>query len=528
MRFYVQTLFLVLFCSFFVSVVWRGIKDCDNSDFVETSPQSGIDGLSSLHRCVGGGSSGLDTFGFITATDKDSHRLRSCEFINLCYERSSESFVYFTSKETSRRTSFSSSKGSFCSPASKFAKPLDILPDYGFDAMFAVPLDRLSSKPLVGVLPSAVTLERTSDTNSGYHRTKDRSTALKLKQVIGDIPSAAKWLKGDFLALKRYAAANWGHTLVQAVLPSFILMHYFGEKGEWLRKDLNFVFLDDCFDESDIMIAFPADLKYRKMCHRNSEGLFGLLSGKRAKSIKELLVGVEEDLICFPRLFAGTEAFSYLNGPVYNDGGRAAFMNMFREFVLEKNNLLQQQRSDNTFRIVFARKGKTSFNSRGIENAEDIVNFLRTEMKEIQGVAVEVKVLSVEDTTTKEQAVEVSKSDVLIAPGGATSMASIFLSPDATMIMTPFCAKGPCIFSDASKCACSEGFCCYQLEDYFYFYLRANVLVVPVELPTDLSGSCDCFGGYCKDCNIHVRTTELKTLIYRAFEYKRQHNKMTS
>ena len=473
---------------------------CDSIDDIEHNEERS--GLFSMHRCHGGGSSSLEPLEF--ATGQENHRLNSCEFSNLCYDRTRGTFVYYTAREEFKRVPFKVDRGS-CSGGNGtvFGRSIDVMP-----------------KELVGVRARSLVYDAL------FHESHT-STAMKIRQIVGDIPSSAKWAKGrNFLMTKRWAAANWGHLLVQNVLAAFSLMQNFAHGREWLINDINFVFLDDCFDEKDSIVAFPPEEKFRRACHKHSNSVYGLLSGVTPRNIEE--IEPEENLVCFPRVLAGTEVMGFLHGPLTNDGGRGWFMGLFRDFVLEKNSLQnvgsEAEKKKESFLVVVAGKGKISFNTRGVANVAEIVEFLRTRYEQD---SVEVVHMEVEKISVKEQAKLLSSADVFISPGGATGMGSIFLKASASMILIPFCDFGSCFFpSDPSKCACNKGYCCYLVEDFFYHYLTANVIVLPVSIPSEIVGACDCNRGLCKDCNVKVNLETLEAMIERAFHYTRQRRKV--
>ena len=459
-------------------------------------------GKNSMHRCIGGGSVGTSDYGFITPSF--DYKLQSCEFTNVCYERAKDRFLYFSSVDASKRIPFA------------MAEPEN--PNGGEKEVFGN-INEILPEKLVGIKPRALVIDDKTWV------TTYEPTQMRMEQILGDVPRNVTWVEGDFMVLKRWAGANWGHTLVQAVMPAFILMQQFGSDDEEFQKNMNFVFLDDCFDVKDKMVAFPSELKFRKICHKFSQTTFGLLSSIQPRTIKD--VEPDSDFVCFRRLLAGTQGHSMMNAKTTNDGGMGSFFQKFRAFSFQKNGF-PKTRKDGPFRVTVCGKGKVSFNSRGIGNVNDVVEYVNTKFQSQNGEAIEAIRLDLETTPLLEQAKILSETDLLITPGGATGMCSVFLPDGASAIVAPLCAQAECPMPDHSLCVCNGGYCCFHLDNYFYYYLTTNVMVLPVHVPNDIGRGCDCKNSICKNCNVHVKMEKLKGMIQRSMHFTMTYRKTHS
>jgi hypothetical protein len=425
----------------------------------------------SFHKCVGGGSG--DTH-FYDPKLKDAHDVTSCEFFNLCFDDGE--FVYFSSADTSERTSFGVERNN---AGKTFGGPVDLVP-----------------QPLLVV---------------AGREAAERQSKMPLRQVFGDIPLSAKWETGTSMVLKRFGAANFGHAVVEVALPAFALMSYFQSGNEFLENDIQFLFLDDCFDQNDHFVAYPDDDKYRQACKRHTNNLFGLLSKLSAKVLPK-----KRGMMCFPRILAGIRPFSFLYGPVPNDGGKGIFLHLWRDFVFKKNDIAPLK--DAVCRIVISRKDSLSYNSRDINNPTEVAEFLQEKFK-FSHVLVEV--VNFAKLSLLQQILKISVTDIWITPGGATSFIAPFLPDAATLILVPFCTKTACPFNPMA-CVCNDDVCCYIHEHYFHNFIRANVAIFRVKIPRDIVGKCDCEGFYrCKDCHVQMDLDEVFHSVQRALFYSK-------
>lgn len=408
--------------------------------------------------------------------------VRSCEFINVCWLDST--FVYYSSPIVSHRMPFDHGSGNGTYGG-------------GVDALPAVALVSTA-----GVVQPGVPVP-----------------VLPLRQVFGEIPANARWLEGGpAIPIIRHIANNFGHLTAEVIWPMFALMQTFadGEVDEYIRQDVQFLLLDDCFDTRNIFVSFPGGPNQRKLCDRLTRSALGLLSHTPPISPRRFPSGRPT---CFRRLLAGISPFVYLHSTTSNSGGKAALLRQFGDFVAAKHGVKRRlvKGPADPWRIVILAKSKVQFNSRDIGNAAELVAFFADKLPRYEGRRVVVDTVDVGNCTVMEQVVLVNAADVVISPSGGTAFLAPFLRASSTLIVVPLCSRtDTCLTTD---CYCKAGFCCYQYEGEVWTAMRSPVLVASVAVPEDIMGKCECTIITCVDCRVRVNPTRLLELVLRGLFY---------
>ncbi len=293
-------------------------------------------------------------------------------------------------------------------------------------------------------------------------------------------------------------------------------MTIFGEESKFLRKDVQFLAMDEC---ADFGVSFPRDEKYVKACNRISACLFALLSARSVMPIGYLRGKTRSRILCFPRLMAGLRPLTYLRGPVGNEGGCGAFLRQFRDFVSLKNRIAVPETPD-VFRILIASKRKVSFNSRGISNADEVADFLRTNLPNAKGKKVIVDSVNLAKLDTKAQIKLIASADVWITPSGGTAFAAPFMKSSPGFVVFPFCirAEGREVYK-----ACNGGMCCFLIDRPLFEVSRINFVYYPARVPDDVVGKCSCQSKTCVDCNLRVRGDAMLEIVQRCLFYSQKY-----
>ena len=363
------------------------------------------------------------------------------------------------------------------------------------------------------------------------NRYATRIGKLEMSQHCGSPPPTARWIEHPVLASKRSAASNFGHLLGECVIPAYMLMSAFGEDGEWITDDseIQFLFLDDCYDESEQESAFLTGKKFQDKCASMSTEVFGFLSKRPILLRKNMM----EETVCFKRLLAGTEPYMMMMGPLSmwdgNDGGRGLFFRKWRDFVWKKNSFPKYRKVEKKeFVMTISAKSGVSFNSRDFVNLKETVDFLKHGYTEFNGKNVRLNVLMPGETSFQEEISILSDTDVWIVPGGATHISAMFLPRGSTLLTFPLCSdfsnnKGACstVAGHMRQCVCKNHVCCFVDDEWFHTYIPANLVIYETDVEKDVIGACRCGGPLmkCEDCGISIDLERLKKSIDRALVY---------
>jgi hypothetical protein len=209
---------------------------------------------SSSHHCVGLG------FGALMA----------CEVMNVCYE--SGQFRYYVPTNESQRVPF----------------------DYGpAGATYAGSLNYRVPAAAIAVTGNRRELGGVS-----------LGVDFRLFERAGAPPASAVWKQGPTVLHWRYVANNWGHFMMEDVLPVFFLLSTFGSPESYLRDDVRFLFSNECKDA----INPRNDDRSVGICERNSKNLFGAMT----KLPLETVAGLGGGPVCFERLMVGSASMGFI------------------------------------------------------------------------------------------------------------------------------------------------------------------------------------------------------------------------
>lgn len=254
-----------------------------------------------------------------------------------------------------------------------------------------------------------------------------------------------KIIKGTSVVFYEYNAENFGHMLMDVLLPIFSALDGFDLLQRRYVHLFRYSIPDPLAYSCDFQIAPPAEWKEAfknsaKNCARFYGQLAEMFYGDPSKEIQVLdAVDIAKNKmpICFEELLVGMSQYSddCMEGShgreqdswsLCNHGRQSQFWR-FRAYVLQKLGI--SNAPPKSHKITVTKRGKGII-SRVVDNIDDLITTLRNEF----GDHAEVEVVEWHRLTIVEQVQLATRTTVLVTPPGGVSFISIFLPRWATTI----------------------------------------------------------------------------------------------
>ncbi|EKX31312.1 hypothetical protein GUITHDRAFT_149388 [Guillardia theta CCMP2712] len=299
-------------------------------------------------------------------------------------------------------------------------------------------------------------LGRCDDSDERHAWVVESETSLTL-------PRRSQWVPGPSIFLRRYSAGNFGHFLLDSIVPAFISLYTMIPN---VSLPENIVVDDLCDDGASLFEYSAAD------CDRMSQRILPEL----AKSV--IYVKAMRHPVCFETLISSNCKYGLF---AYSGGNKLIPRPLWKRFRSTLIHSFSRTGSETYHALIILKKP-------GLRKRVTNMEQVRGSVQDALGNAsTRVLLHDLSLLAFAEQVEMVSRSFLLVSPGGAASMISVFLPAKSTLILGSFC----------SQCLVSS---CYNHEvDYLFsiFPSRDDVRVVlyPIKeedfVPPNKPQGCD-------------------------------------
>ena len=256
------------------------------------------------------------------------------------------------------------------------------------------------------------------------HTDKRHSLEIDLRQGA-TLPANARWEAGVYIFLRRYCPGNFGHFLLDVVLPAFV--SYFSMYPEGKNPG---IVVDDLCSSGATLFEYS-----QSNCEHISNRLLPFLSDKIIYVRKYPSIA-----FCFEEMVSSNCRYGMysVHGGIW--AIPAVFFKRFQAYVWQRaSRSAAVTKQTPTILVTFKKPGQR----RRVLNMPEVSAWLQTEF----GADAMVRFEDLGDMPLTESVELMSRVFLFVTPGGGISIATVFLPGRSTVILGTFCGR-----CDASSC----------------------------------------------------------------------------